>query len=128
VAVTEAERIWSEKSDEDVIEAAADLDQFTPDGQRIIRAELKRRGLEDPIEQAGVDAPAEAAPAVECLRCNVALQLLDPDSSEQAAGWNRVRGLRSLLELSDSFDVYICPHCGHVDLFAQIPVEEEKPE
>jgi hypothetical protein len=39
--VTEAERIWSEKSDEDLVDAAATLDEFTPDGQRIIRAELK---------------------------------------------------------------------------------------
>jgi hypothetical protein len=127
--VTEAERIWSEKSDEDLLDAAADLDQFTEDGQRIIRAELKRRGLEDPLEQAGDDdAGREAAPPVECLRCRVSLRLLDPDTAEQAAGWGKVRGLRSLLELSDSFDVYVCPQCGHVDLFAQMPVEEEKPE
>jgi rubrerythrin len=114
--VTEAERIWSEKSDEHLLEAAADLEQFTADGQRIIRAELKRRGLEDPLEQAGDDeAEREAA-------------LLDSDTAEQAAGWSRVRGLRSLVELSDSFDVYVCPQCGHVDLFAQMAVEEEKPE
>jgi hypothetical protein len=127
--VTEAERIWSEKGDEDLLDAAADLDQFTEDGQRIIRAELKRRGLEDPLEQAGDDdAGREAAPPVECLRCRVRLRLLDPDTAEQAAGWGKVRGLRSLLELSDSFDVYVCPQCGHVDLFAQMPVGEEKPE
>jgi hypothetical protein len=127
--VTEAERIWSEKSDEHLLEAAADLEQFTADGQRIIRAELKRRGLEDPLEQAGDDeAEREAAPAVECLRCNVSLRLLDSDTAEQAAGWSRVRGLRSLVELSDSFDVYVCPQCGHVDLFAQVPVDDEKPE
>ena len=53
--MTEAERIWSEKSDEDLIDAAANLGEFTPDGQRIVRAELKRRGLEDPLEQAGED-------------------------------------------------------------------------
>jgi hypothetical protein len=127
--VTEAERIWSEKSDEDLLDAAADLDQFTADGQRIIRAELKRRGLEDPLEQAGDDdVGQEAAPPVECLRCRVSLRLLDPDTAEQAAGWSKVRGLRSLVELSNSFDVYVCPQCGHVDLFAQMPVEEEKPE
>jgi hypothetical protein len=128
--VTEAERIWSEKNDEDVLEAAAGLAQFTADGQRIIRAELKRRGLEDPVEQAGDDAGhgAEAAPAVECLRCNVSLRLIDPDAGGQTAAWSRVRGLRSLVELSDSFEVYVCPQCGHVDLFAQVPLEVENPE
>lgn len=41
--MNDAERIWSEKSDEDLLEAAAELGQFTEDGRRIIRAELNRR-------------------------------------------------------------------------------------
>jgi rubrerythrin len=126
--VTEAERIWSEKSDEELVEAAATLDEFTPDGQRVIRAELKRRGLEDPVEQAGEDGEGlgdETPPGVECLRCNVSLRLLHPDASDHAAGWSMVRGLRTLLELTDSFNVYVCPQCGHVELFAQIPLGED---
>ncbi len=126
--MTDAERIWSEKSDEDLIEAAASLEQFTPVGQGIIRAELKRRGLEDPLEQAGEDgdqAEDAAPPNVECLRCNVSLRLLSPYASDQTAGWTMVRGLRTLLEWSESFDVYVCPQCGHVELFAQLPTEEE---
>jgi hypothetical protein len=129
VAVTEAERIWGEKSDEDLLDAAGDLDQFTADGQRIVRAELKRRGLEDPVEQVGGDEPGRgAAPAVECLRCNVPLRLLDSDPGQVAVGWTGIRGFRSLVELSDSFDVYVCPQCGHVDLFVQMPLEETPPE
>ena len=126
--MTDAERIWSEKSDEELIDAAASLDEFTPAGQLIIRAELKRRGLEDPLEQAGEEgnqAEDEAPPEVECLRCRVSLRLLNPDASDQAAGWSMVRGLRTLLELSDSFNVYVCPQCGHVELFAQLPLGEE---
>jgi hypothetical protein len=127
--VTEAERIWSEKSDEDLLDAAGDLDQFTADGQRIIRAELKRRGLEDPVEQSASDEPGRgAAPEVECLRCNVPLRLLDSDAGRVAADWAGIRGFRSLVELSGSFDVYVCPQCGHVDLFVQMPFEEERPE
>lgn len=122
--MTEAERIWREKSDEEVLDAAAELDQFTADGQRIIREELKRRGLEDPVEQGGGEEPEEEAPPVECLRCSTELHLLDSDAAESPTAFSRVRGLRSLVELSDSFDVYICPHCGHVDLFARLPVEE----
>lgn len=123
--MTEAERIWSEKSDEELVEAAASLAEFTPDGQRVIRAELKRRGLEDPVEQAGEELGDETPPGVECLRCNVSLRLLNPDGSDQAAGWSMVRGLRTLLELTDSFNVYVCPQCGHVELFAQIPLGED---
>ena len=126
--MSDAERIWSEKSDEDLLDAAASLGEFTPEGQRIIRAELERRGLEDPLEQAGEDgelAGDETPTEVECLRCHVSLRLLDPDASDQAAGWSMVRGLRTLLELSDSFNVYVCPQCGHVELYAQLPLGEE---
>ena len=129
--MTEAERIWSDKSDEDLIDAAASLGEFTPEGQRIVRAELKRRGLEDPLEQAGEDggqAEDAAPPDVECLRCKVSLRLLSPDASDQAAGWTMVRGLRTLLEWSDSFNVYVCPQCGHVELFALLPLGEETAE
>ncbi len=127
--MTDAERIWGERSDADLLDAAGDLDQFTPDGQRIIRAELKRRGLEDRVDRLGGDEPGEGtAPAVECLRCNVPLRLLDSDPSEAAANWAGSRGLRSLAELSDTFDVYLCPQCGHVDLFARIALDEEPAE
>ena len=117
------EQIWREKSDEEVLEAAAQLDDFTEEGRTVIRAELKRRGMEDPVEQAG-DAKAEAAvaeaeagepeepslPEPECTRCHAQM---------------RFRGTRTLLgeagnlfSHSDAVDLYVCPKCGHVDLFA----------
>lgn len=42
------EQIWREKSDEELIEAGERLFEFTAEGERIIRAELSRRGLPDP--------------------------------------------------------------------------------
>lgn len=42
------EQIWREKSDEDLIEAGGHLSEFTSEGERIIRGELRRRGLPDP--------------------------------------------------------------------------------
>jgi hypothetical protein len=125
--VTEAERIWSEKSDEALIDAAASLGEFTPAGQLIIRAELKRRGLEDPFEQAGENGAQaeEAAPAeVECLRCNVSLHLLDPGDPEAATRWRFMGALQPLMALGNSFNVYVCPQCGHVEVFAHLPIEE----
>ena len=35
--MTDAERIWREKSDDDLLVAAAELGTYTEDGQRIIR-------------------------------------------------------------------------------------------
>lgn len=52
------EQIWREKSDEDVVEAGERLFEYTADGERIIRAELRRRGLPDP-----------AAPVDYCWKC-----------------------------------------------------------
>lgn len=42
------EDIWREKPDEDLIDAASRLSEFTPEGEQTIRAELRRRGLSDP--------------------------------------------------------------------------------
>lgn len=44
----DAEQIWREKSDDELIEAGERLSEFTADGERIVRAELRRRGLPDP--------------------------------------------------------------------------------
>lgn len=128
--MSDMEKIWREKSDEDLIEAAASLSDFTEEGQRAVRAELKRRGLEDPLEQVGAVAAQEAAsepeeggpqdevagaeepplPEPECLRCHQEM---------------RYRGIRTMLgeagnlfSNADNFDLYVCPKCGHVELFA----------
>jgi hypothetical protein len=42
------EQIWRDKPDEDLVEAGERLFEFTAEGERIIRAELRRRGLPDP--------------------------------------------------------------------------------
>jgi len=46
--VIDPEEIWREKPDEDLVEAGERLFEFTAEGERIIRAELRRRGLPDP--------------------------------------------------------------------------------
>ena len=124
MTMSEMEEIWREKSDEDLLEAAAHLAEFTAEGQHVVREELRRRGLEDPVEQAR-EAKSEAAPgepeegepeggtlvAPDCTRCHIEL---------------RYRGTRMLMggdaghlfSDSDAFQVYVCPQCGHVELFA----------
>jgi len=46
--MTDAEKIWRAKSDDEILEAAEELSEYTDDGERIIRAELRRRGLPEP--------------------------------------------------------------------------------
>ncbi len=124
----DAERIWREKSDEDLIEAAGELDQFTEEGRRIIRAELKRRGLEDPVEQAaeeegGVPLEGTVAP-LECLRCHTPLRELQAARGESHALHWAAAGL----QVVDAATVraFACPGCGHIELFIdRLPEEEE---
>ncbi len=133
--MNEAERIWREKSDQDLLDAAAELDQFTEEGQRIIRAELKRRGMEDPIEQSGDEAgdPDAEAPAVEsvqelqCLRCGVGLRYVDPDA-ERAPQLQWAGRRHPLYDPSGVIHMYACPRCGHVELFMDLPEEGTEEE
>lgn len=61
--MSDAEEIWAKKSDEELLEAAGDLDEFTEEGERIIRAELRRRKL-----------PAPDAPIGRCANCGRAIR------------------------------------------------------
>lgn len=127
--MNEAERIWTEKSDDELIEAAAALTEFTEEGQRIVRAELKRRGLEDPVEQVASESAAAGtdgeAVEPECLRCHVTLRLIDPENPEAVARWGWLGGIHAPLVGRVGLDIYVCPRCGHVDLFTDLPEEDE---
>ena len=131
--MTDAERIWQENSDEALIEAAAELSSYTDEGQRIIRAELKRRGFEDPVEQAqrvpedvgagadDEDAGAELEEAEprgpECLRCGRTLVSLGEKRFRTGGNWGALGEIGHLFEGSDAFRIFVCPGCGHVDFF-----------
>lgn len=56
----EAEQIWRTKPDEELLNAGAHLNEFTDEGERVIRAELEARGLSQPPPSA---RPAKAAAA-----------------------------------------------------------------
>ncbi len=124
----DAERIWREKSDEDLLDAAAELDQFTEEGRQVIRAELKRRGLEDPMEQSGEEPPPETERALECLRCRGTLRYVPPaDETRPLYLW--AGGGAPLMDPTGAVRVYVCPECGHVELFMDLPeVEDEEEE
>ena len=123
----ETERIWREKTDDELIEAAGELGTYTEEGQQIIRAELKRRGLEDPVEQAQLTAaalgieppePDDAGhPAPICLRCEVRLTYVGEKRFREGGNWGVLGELGHLFERSETFQVYVCRQCGHVDFF-----------
>lgn len=135
--MSDLEQIWRAKSDEDLVEAAATLSDFTEEGQRVIRAELKRRGMEDPVEQvgefgrqaapsepveggpAGIESEqADALPEPDCLRCHAEMSYRGTRTMLGEVG--------NLFSHSDTFDLYVCPKCGHVELFAsEIAAETE---
>jgi hypothetical protein len=79
--MSESEEIWRAKSDEELLEAREDLSEYTEEGERIIRAELQRRGLPKPDPPIG-SCPACGRPVArhhqgdECAQCG---EPLPPD-------------------------------------------------
>ena len=125
--MSDAERIWREKSDEELLQAAAALDEFTEQGRAIIREELRRRGFEDPIDQGSpawspwTDASGRA---IECLRCQTPLRYVSPDKEGPLTGVLTGRHL-PLYASEGVLQLYACPRCGHVELFMN-PREREE--
>ncbi|MCX6545981.1 MAG: hypothetical protein NTV05_16420 [Acidobacteria bacterium] len=126
--MTDVEQIWREKSDDDLLVAAGELDTYEEEGQRAIRDELRRRGLEDPVDQARFLAPEEAVVQPEdgdepparnpmCLRCEVPQRYLGARWFRQAADAGALTEHKPMFEINQSFDMYVCPGCGHVDMY-----------
>ena len=58
--MTGGEDVWRRSSDEQLIDAARVLGEYTDDGRAIILAELHRRGLPEPIPEPILDIAASA--------------------------------------------------------------------
>lgn len=128
--MNEIERIWSEKGDEELLEAAAELDSYTEEGREAIRSELRRRSLEDPVEQGGgdlveEDGDADAAatdeeelpPPLDCLRCQVELHYAGSRRFDEEPRWTLFGQAGGMFQGHEAFDAYVCPRCGRVELF-----------
>ena len=122
--MSDAERIWSEKSDEELLEAAATLEDFTEQGQAIIRAELRRRGLEDPLDQVSEWTRWHDASGaeIECLRCKTPVRYVSPQEEGPLKGVLTGRTLP--IYAPGILKLYACPRCGHVEFFMDL--EDEK--
>jgi hypothetical protein len=126
--MTNLERIWGSKSDDALLEAAASLDDFTDEGRRVVLAELEKRGLDVPEPEGGEsgDAPdhelaGEALPddPLSCLGCGVALQHLGAREAGSLGEFG------TLFEEKQALQIYVCPACGHVDLFTDLPAQAD---
>jgi hypothetical protein len=84
------EQIWFEKSDEDLVEAGARLYEFTSEGERIIRAELRRRGLPDP-----------PMPVDYCWKCGRGIYADGPDDACGNCGEPLAQAARARLTETD---------------------------
>ena len=47
VGTSDEEKVWRGKADEEVLTASRRLAEYTEEGQRVIRAEMRRRGLDE---------------------------------------------------------------------------------
>lgn len=61
--MTDMERIWRQKTDDEVVEAAGSLFEYTEEAARAIRAEIQRRGLPEP----GTDGVSVADEETRCV-------------------------------------------------------------
>ena len=61
-----------------------------------------------------------------CLRCQTALSFLgNKQFHEGSRSWGFFLGnLGELFVNQETLDVYACPSCGHVELFAAVPRED----
>lgn len=65
--MTDADRVWQSKSDDELLEAAATLADYTEEGEDLIRAEILRRGMAGPPPPIG-----------RCPQCGRAIHASDP--------------------------------------------------
>ena len=86
----DAEQIWREKPDEDLVEAGEHLSGYTAEGERIIRAELRRRGLPDP-----------PAPVDYCWKCGRGIYANGPNDACENCGEPLVHRIRDKLTATD---------------------------
>ena len=79
--MSDAEDVWRAKTDDELLEAVEQLSEYTAEGERIIRAELRRRRLPEPAPDIGACPHCGRAIARnhqhdECPQCG---EVLPPD-------------------------------------------------
>jgi hypothetical protein len=58
-----------------------------------------------------------ARPSLQCLRCQRDLDYIGTRRFHEGTNWGIFGALGELLVTKQSFDVYVCSDCGHVEFF-----------
>lgn len=84
---------------------------------------LKARGGAKPVKEGSLSDP------MYCPRCETALEYVGTKKfHEGSRGWGFWLGdLGELFVNRESFDIYVCPRCGRVELFVDGIGEEFRP-
>ena len=101
----DAEAFWRGKTDEEVADAATQLSDYTEDGERIIRGELRRRGIAEPPPTVRTvdewNAPVVRQPTDETQLVTVGT-FANPIEAELAQGALQAAGIESLVSADDA--------------------------
>jgi hypothetical protein len=62
-----------------------------------------------------------------CLRCQTPLEHLGTKRFHEGTNWGFLGELGEIFVKREQFDVYMCPRCGHVELFVDGVGEEHRP-
>ena len=90
-----------------------EADQYRPDAIAIATEELVRRGC-DP----GPGDPQ--VPELHCLRCDSNMVYGGKKKFHEGTRLGVLGGLGELLVNRESFDLWACPDCGHVEFFTEV--------
>lgn len=154
--MNELERLWRGKTDEELTSAGGHIRDYTAEAQAVIRRELERRNLQPRVEEdaletlseddmesvdendgeeveldsdadeSGLSVESEAG-VVDCLRCNSPMDYLGTKRFHEGANWGVLGELGEWFVKKESFDLYVCPRCGKVELFVNGIGEDYRP-
>jgi hypothetical protein len=76
-------------------------------------------GVEDPEfrEQPGPANGPDGRGPLQCVRCKSALTFMGTKAFHEGTRWGALGDIGELFVSKESFEVYHCPRCGHVEFF-----------
>jgi hypothetical protein len=58
---------------------------------------------------------------INCLRCSIPMVFGGTRKIQDRQHWSTIGNLVELLSNKDSFDLFVCPQCGKVEFFIELP-------
>jgi hypothetical protein len=79
----------------------------------------QRSGVEDAffVRERASSLERDNRPGLNCLRCPRELDYVGTKKSHEGTRWGILGELGELLVRKESFDLYVCSNCGHVEFF-----------